>query len=261
MSLRSETIRLANICLTFLGGLVLGALLCFVLSDPAKWEERARAFLVAEIGERAADARVAALRLGSTLPLPSQIGASTMTAAEAELDAAIQQLIQIVAEDGCLGSCTQYEALRDLFAKHFALAGARAEIALVYLRDWSQAAYEDRRDGLYRDVLIFLGSNLAVMLLALALAVFRSRAAPHLLPISSLLFATTVLGSAWYLFGQNWVITILYSSYFGWSYLILLAIIFTLLLDIAFNRGRLITWAVNKTCETLLHAAPPLHMC
>ena len=261
MSFRLETIRLANICLTFLGGLVLGTLLYFVLSDPAKWEDRARAFLVSEIGERAADTRVAALRLGSTLPLPSQIGTSTMTTAEAELDAAIQQLIQIAAEDGCLDSCAQYEALRDLFAKHFALAGTRAEIALAYLRDWSRAAYEDRRDGLYRDVLIFLGSNIAIMLLALALAVFRSRAAPHLLPISFLLCATTVLGSIWYLFGQDWVMTILYSSYFGWSYLALLTVIFSLLLDIAFNRARLITRAVNKTCETLLHMAPPLHMC
>lgn len=257
MDSRTTVLRRINLALTLLGMLVFGGLLGGVMLFPSQWEAGARDFLVAEVSERANEARDAALRLaGEQAFLPP----ATLAAASAALEAAHHKLIEQIVADRCLFSCQQIDQLRQVLAQEFAIDQMRAELVIGTLREWSKDAYRERRDQLRRDILIMLGSNFAVMLLAFMLALLRKRAAPHLLPISSLLTLTTALASFWYVFGQNWFATLFYSSYFGWTYLALLLVIFLLLADIALNRGRVITNLINKACEGLLGGAQ-LNLC
>jgi len=67
----------------------------------------------------------------------------------------------------------------------------------------------------------------------------------HLLPISVLLSVSTLLMVVWYGFGQDWVMTILYSNYWGWMYSVYLASLFVLMADIAVNQARIMSAIIN----------------
>ena len=95
------------------------------------------------------------------------------------------------------------------------------------------------------DVQLFLISNLFLLCFALVLSIFKARAALHLLPVSVSLTMATVLAASWYVFGQNWLLTILYGDYWGWGYLGLVGGMFLLLCDIALNKARISTGIVN----------------
>ncbi|MGB3626759.1 MAG: hypothetical protein WA989_13070 [Henriciella sp.] len=81
--------------------------------------------------------------------------------------------------------------------------------------------------------------------LALFLSIFRGPAARHLLPISITLTVTTILAVVWYAFGQDWVMTVIYSDYWGWGYSFLLAGLSALMIDIAANRARVTSAILN----------------
>jgi hypothetical protein len=58
------------------------------------------------------------------------------------------------------------------------------------------------------------------------------------LPVSILLTVSTLIASYWYVMGQNWFMTLVYADFYGWTYLVLLGVIFLVLLDIGLNRAR-----------------------
>ena len=138
----------------------------------------------------------------------------------------------------CRLECQDRAALEAGITKSYEEDLAHFKLGLDTLRGMVEGKYEATLAELRQDVVIFLSSNLIVMVLALGVAVFRGAAARQLLPIPIVLTLATALASYWYVFGQNWVLTIIFSDYVGWSYLIFLAIIGLFLADIAFNRAR-----------------------
>ncbi|MFK7888544.1 MAG: hypothetical protein AB8G16_16910 [Gammaproteobacteria bacterium] len=99
--------------------------------------------------------------------------------------------------------------------------------------------------SLKRDVRIFAGTNFAVFLSLLLVTFMKPRAMGHLVLPAFLLTCSTVLTSYFYIFQQNWLLTILHSSYWGWAYTAYLALVFAILLDIVFNKARVTTEIVN----------------
>jgi len=95
------------------------------------------------------------------------------------------------------------------------------------------------------DLAIFSGSNAVVLAFAFFLSFFRGRAAQHLLPISLALTTATLLMAYWYVFGQDWVMTIIFSNYWGWVYASVLAALSALLIDIAANKARVTSFLFN----------------
>jgi hypothetical protein len=113
------------------------------------------------------------------------------------------------------------------------------ELAWMRVRDRVQARFDTMIDRLLRDVRIFAGTNALMFLLAFLAA--SSDPAPRALTvISGALIASATLGTALYLFAQNWLTTLLFGDYLGWGYLVFVVVIVAAELDLLLNRGRLL---------------------
>ena len=108
------------------------------------------------------------------------------------------------------------------------------------LTSFIQVKYMDTVAQLVREFRIFTGSNSLVFLLLVVAALVRRRAKIQLLLPVIVLTLAAGMAAYLYLFQQNWLHTILFSSYVGWFYLVYIGIIFALLCDIIFNRCRVI---------------------
>lgn len=70
-----------------------------------------------------------------------------------------------------------------------------------------------------------------------------------------------VVGNLWwicsyfYVFEQNWLLTVIFNDYLGFTYLAYLAVVFGLLCDIILNRARITTRIVNTVLEAIGSAA------
>jgi hypothetical protein len=111
------------------------------------------------------------------------------------------------------------------------------------LRDTALARYAGERHEkivaeLRRDLLIFSATNLVLFVLA-ALAVRRKEAGQIAMVLSLILSASAFVG-VWCYYHQNWLETLLLSSYYGYGYIALVAAIGGSLSDIAFNDARVL---------------------
>ena len=98
---------------------------------------------------------------------------------------------------------------------------------------------------LKRDIRIFSASNAAVFILLLLVSFLKPQAITHLFLPGVLLGMSTLICSYFYIFEQNWLLTIIHSSYLGFAYLAWLGVVFLFLCDIVFNRGRITTEILN----------------
>ncbi len=104
---------------------------------------------------------------------------------------------------------------------------------------------------LKRDIRIFSSANAAVFLLLLLVTVAKPRALAHLFVPGVLLAASAMFCSYFYLFEQDWFLTIIYSDYLGYGYLGWLALAFAFLCDIVLNKARLTTELINATLQNI----------
>jgi hypothetical protein len=234
--------RAATIGLTLIGVIVFGGLLAIVLSSGRDFETRAQAFIVHEIEQQYEVAL-------ESMPFERLKG---LLAKEAEArQRAVSDFIVAVVGAMCRLDCTQRAELEAAMEKIYQRHLAALNIGLEKLRAAVERRYHDTLNELRRDIVIFLGVNLVVMILALMLALFRGAAARHLLPIAGLLTVSTVIATCWYVFGRNWLWAIIYSDYVGWTYLAILGVLFIFLADIALNRARVTSEALNAVSNVL----------
>lgn len=123
------------------------------------------------------------------------------------------------------------------------------------IADFIQATYAQVVAVLKRDMRIFTAVNTAIFLLLLAVVIIKPRANLQLFVPGFLAAAATVLCSYFYLFEQNWLLTIIYNNYLGFSYLAYLGLVFGLLCDIVLNRARITTEVVNAILNAIGSAA------
>ena len=102
---------------------------------------------------------------------------------------------------------------------------------------------------------IFLGSNSVLFLLVVVLAFLKPRAAVQLYLPAVVLIFSTVVSAAIYLFGQNWLFTIIYNDYVGFGYVACVGVLFGFLCDIAFNKARVTTEILNAIFQAVGSAA------
>lgn len=92
-------------------------------------------------------------------------------------------------------------------------------------------------DGLTRELQIFLGSNL-VLLAVIGLAAFFSGATVELVFPAGILMLGTIASGGFYIFGQDWLATILLHDWTGYAYLAWVAVVSLFLADILLNKAR-----------------------
>jgi len=141
------------------------------------------------------------------------------------------------------------------FNTNIALLQAANERILTFIH----ATYMETVTALNRDVRIFTASNGAVFLLLLLVSFLKPQAITHLFLPGVLLAVSTLLCSYFYIFEQNWLLTIINGSYLGFAYLAWLGFVFLLLCDIVFNWARITTQFINAILNAIglaFHVVP-----
>ncbi len=128
---------------------------------------------------------------------------------------------------------------------------ALLETANQQISNFVQGTYMEVLTDLKRDVRIFAGSNALAFLLLLLVSFRKPDAAPHLLLPGILLVLATAVCSYFYLFQQNWLLTIIQGSYVGFAYAGWLVAVYAFLLDIALNSARMTTEVINAMLESI----------
>lgn len=112
------------------------------------------------------------------------------------------------------------------------------QLSSARLGEFVHARYASVVAELQRDLRIFAGSNALIFALLAAAALFRAPAAVPLLLPAGLLALAGLICSWFYLFEQNWFLTLVYQDWLGWGYLAYLGLVFAFLLDVFANRAR-----------------------
>lgn len=112
-----------------------------------------------------------------------------------------------------------------------------------------RAKYVEVARSLLREFRIFTGANALVFWLLFVTTYVRKRAGLQLLLPAVVLCGAAVTTASLYLFGQNWLHTILFSDYVGLAYFAYLGAAVAFLGDVAFNRARVSTRIVNTAFE------------
>ena len=118
-----------------------------------------------------------------------------------------------------------------------------------------QASYMEVVENLKRDVRIFTGSNALVFVALVLISFLKPQAITHLFLPGMLLVLSTVVCSYFYIFEQNWLLTLIYNDFLGFMYAGYLAIVFGFLCDVVFNRGRISTQIINALLNAIGSAA------
>lgn len=114
-----------------------------------------------------------------------------------------------------------------------------------------QTKYMEVADKLTREFRIFTCTNALVFALLGIGAFFKRGGGIHLIPAALVMVVAAVITGYLYLFNQNWLHTILFSDYVGFTYVVYLSIVFAFLCDILFNRARVTTEILNATFQAI----------
>lgn len=141
--------------------------------------------------------------------------------------------------------CECREKWEDWFESGFQSNITLLQAANEQISSFIHSTYMDVATELKQDVRIFTASNSAVFLVLLLVSFLKPQAITHLFLPGVLLAVSTLICSYFYVFEQNWLLTIIHNSYLGFAYLAWLGVVFLLLCDIIFNRARITTEIVN----------------
>ena len=248
-------VRRLNLVMTGFGVAVFVLLLGFVNLTPDRFEDSIKNIVIAQtsvqVSEALSEAGVS-LETGEASVLTRSVTQSIQSRIDEVqhgLDAGLDQMVADVLASACKLDCDRREQAAAAVRNYMEGSIARLENAKGNLEQLILGKYETVTRNLRADLNIFAGSNLALLSLSFLLSWLRRSAARHLLPIAVILTFSTALMSIWYLFGQNWVMTIVFSEYWGWGYPLMQGFIAALLLDVALNAGRattrLLNWLLN----------------
>jgi len=240
-----------------LGTLVFGAAALASLFHPLWVERLAREVVRMEV-ERRVGERVDSLtnsRIG-------ELAQRALDKVEADRDASLRairadipaQVAQVLA-DMLRVDCE----CRQRMARALEQGQTERLASLTQLRDrlasLIETTYVSVAQSLIREFRIFTASN-AFAFVLLGLVTLRRKAAGLQLALpAAVLLGAVVITGGFYLFGQNWLHTIVFANYTGFAYTAYLAAVAAMLADVAFNRARVTTTIVNTALQAVGSAA------
>lgn len=242
LSLRSVGVVGAAIFLTFFA---------FTYSVPGWVESFAADYIESEARERI-DASVDAVRPPESDNALARLAQSMYESNEARIEQLKADLKNRVHEQWA----TAIAAIRNLDCEcrkkweEWYEDGLNSDLALLQaanerITNFIHSTYMETAAELKRDVRIFTASNAAVFMLLLLVSFLKPQAMMHLFLPGVLLAVSTLVCSYFYVFEQNWLLTIIHNSYLGFAYLGWLGVVFLFLCDIVFNRARITTEILN----------------
>lgn len=245
-------LQVANIVLTMIGAIVFASLFLYISLAPQDFDERTREFAVSQI-ERKVDDQLASVANSDTAERVSEFAGrisdrlqSRVDDMRESLDDGVDELIANVLAAACKLDCERRDEAAKSVREFYENSILRHSIALDRIEDLVVGEYDAVMTELRLDLRIFSGSTALAFGLALLLSIFRGRASAHLVPISIALTGSTLLAVSWYAMGQDWVMTVLFSNYWGWAYSMLLGSLSLLMIDIAANKARVTSFVFNS---------------
>lgn len=230
-----------------LGALAFLSALGAAVFSPGALEMRAHDFIVervtVEVDERFSqlDSTATSGPLGALSELLSDRADTLRVALNAGLSAALTDVLANL----CHYECAPTDSLESMVREAGEARVSLLQRASGRAWEWAQGRYSESVVELVEELRIFTGINAALFLLVLA-ASFAAppNAAPARLTLWLLVFSTvaSILG---YVFIQDWFYSFVYGSYVGYGYALWVSLIFALLLDWVFLRGRITEGILN----------------
>lgn len=225
----------------------------FVLtySTPTWVEEFASEYIEREAAERV-DGSIDAIQVPESDSALARLGQSIYEKNEAQIEARREQLRANVHQQ-MAAALAQIRNLdcecREKTAK-WLKEGFETDIRFLQatndrIVDFVQYKYTTVAHELKRDIRIFTASNAVAFLLLLLISFLKPRAMVHLFLPGVLLAVSTLVCSYFYVFEQNWLLTIIHSEYLGFAYLGWLGFVFLLFCDVVMNHARITTEIIN----------------
>lgn len=236
-----------------LGTALFGAFFALTWSVPEWVEEAASDYIEAEAQSRI-DSTIDALSLPASESALGRFAESIFESNEARIAQLRSRLKDSVHErwHAALGSVRDLDCeCRRNWERRVESHVGLLQMANERIVDFIHVTYMDVVSALKRDVRVFSGSNAAVFLFLLLLSFLKPKALTHLFVPAALLTVSTLLCSYFYLFEQDWLLTIVQGSYLGFAYLAWLGVVTSLLFDIALNRGRVTASVLNTLGASL----------
>lgn len=239
-------IRRLVLLVALAGTALFGGVLAISLLQPTWVEQAAREMIRAHL-EKTTGEKIAALDSrflqGKALPALQDQARELQAARKALTDGLPARVAAIAAQMG-VPDCE----CRARHRERMELRVSTAQQMQAQLDALIRSGYMDTADKLLRELRIFSGAN-ALAFVLLGLAAWRrprgaSGAAPRvagwapLLPAAGTLLLATLASSAAYLWGQNWLHTLVFGSYVGWAQLAYIALVYAWQCDLLFNHAR-----------------------
>lgn len=250
-------IRFVNLCLTLLGAVTFAALFAYIAFAPSDFDQRTRDFAISKVQDKV-DEQLGGLANSDLANKASDLAGRVSDRLQARVDNARNSLdsgmdvfIADVLAAACKLDCERREQAETAIREFYESSIIRNSKALDRLKGVIEGEYDSIMGELRADLKIFSGSTAIAFTLAFGLALFRGRAAAHLLPISMVLTLSTLIAVVWYVLGQDWVMTVLYSDYWGWGYAGLIAGLVILMIDIGVNEARITSGVFNAIGDVI----------
>ena len=254
-----DRLRWINLWLTGTGTAVFWLLSSVVLFAPATFDNYAKDFAVSEVASRLGGLGRDPVGEGNAtgvLPdrvrehLPGDVR-NRLSSLERLLTPEVEAFVNALLMEACKLDCSRRGDVSALISSVFKrlradLASARSRIRSFVLEQFDEVLGEVRRD-----VTIFTLTMSGLFLAAFLLGVLKRRASGHLFPLSVGLSTITLFMGAWYVFGQDWLLTVIFSDYWGLAYPAAATLLACFLLDIAFFRARITSNVINAVANTV----------
>lgn len=247
------TLRLIGL----LGTVLFSVFLSLTYHIPGYVEALGKNFIREQIREKT-DQKIDSLKLGKPDSLLGKVAGKIYEQNRKKIDS-LKQKLKSQAHESLANVIAQMRDLdcecRDKWAAYikrdYEIQLLNLEAMNEKLKDFMKIKYMEVSTELKRDVRIFTGSNLLIFSLIFLISFLKPRAVTHLFLPGILLVISTGICSYFYVFEQNWLLTIIYNDYIGMGYLVYLGILFLFLSDIVFNRGRVTTKILNGILEAI----------
>jgi len=240
-----------------LGTTLFATFFAFTYAIPGWVETVAAAFIEREVAEQV-DSRIDDFEVSAGDSAVSQLAAALYQQNEREvarlkdaLKAGVhEQMASVLAEIRDL-DCE----CRDKYAQLFE-GGLQFDIALLQAAndrvvDFIQMTYMEIAAELKHDIRIFTGANAGVFALLLLVSFLKPQAIAQLFVPGVLLTIATAISAYFYIFEQDWLLTIIYGDYLGFAYLAYLGVVFLALCDVVLNRARVTTAIANAILDAV----------
>lgn len=251
--------------LGYIGVFLFGCVFVFTYQTPGYVEDIGKDFIKAEL-EKKTNEKIDSLTVTVGEGALGRLAKKVYQSQQAEIEGIKEQLKRktyiklaaVIAKMNDL-NCECRKKYAQMIKEGYEFRLTSVAAAQEKIQEFMKMKYMEIVTELQQDIRIFTAVNASVFALLLLISFLKREAVVHLFLPGILLFLATAICSYFYIFEQNWLLTIIYDDYLGFSYLGYVSVVFLFLCDIAVNKARITTEILNgifKALDSALSVSP-----